>query len=157
MFFVSVEKLRSPEFAVAEKILLAGPTAGVSEPLHVIKKADVIETRIIVGWMRGRSWNNRRQMHRKFLGRRPLIKPRIRPAPHCHFSVTKRLLRQPFDYVVTIAWFIGKRLKLSGGIPATTNIDQRKDIAMRREVCPARVVRVRDVRRQCKDDRGFRG
>ena len=130
MFFVSVEKLRSPEFAVAEKILLAGPTAGVSKPLHVIKKADVIETRIIVGWMRGRSWNNRRQMHRKFLGCRPLIKPRIRPAPHCHFSVTKRLLRQPFDYVVTVARLVSEWLELAGGIAATANVHQHKDITV---------------------------
>ena len=36
MLFVSVEKFRSPELRVPEKILLTSPTAGVGEPLHVV-------------------------------------------------------------------------------------------------------------------------
>src|SRR5204862_2260201 len=42
MLLVSLEKFCPPEFRVAEKILLTGPAAGVSEPLHVVKKADII-------------------------------------------------------------------------------------------------------------------
>src|SRR5207244_8929042 len=102
----------------------------VSEPLHVVEIADVVERWIIEAWMgRGRG-HDCRQMRRKFLCRRPLIEPGVGTAPHRDFAVAKRLLREPFDDVVPIAWFIGKRLRLSGGIPATTNIDQRKNITM---------------------------
>ena len=80
--------------------------------------------------MRGRGWNNRGEMRWEFFGRRPLIEARIRPAPHRHFSVTKRLLRQPFDYVVTVARLVGEWLELAGRITAAANVHQHKDITV---------------------------
>ena len=155
MFFVGAKKFCPPEFAVAKKILLAGFTAGGSEPLHVVKESDVVEARIIVGRMRGRGRNDRGQMRWKFFRGRPLIESGIRAAPHRDFPIAKRLLGQPFDHVVAVARLLCERLELAGGISAPANIDQRKDIAVRREISSTRVIGVGDVRREGEDNRCF--
>src|SRR5438874_8094711 len=103
--------------------------------------------------MSGCSGNDRCQMWREFLGCRPLIESCVGTAPHCNLAVAKRLLGQPLDDVVAIARVVCKWLELTAGISATANIDKRKCIAMRCEVGAARVIRIRDVRRECEDDR----
>src|SRR5215469_17100620 len=103
-------------------------TACEREPLHVVSHSDVIVRWVIQTGMRGGSGHDRRQMRRKFLRRCPLIEARIRPAPHGHFAVTKRLLRQPLNYVMSIARFICERLEVPAGIAAAANIDEREPI-----------------------------
>src|SRR5438309_2200203 len=95
--------------------------------------------------MRGRSGNDRGEMRGKFLGRRPLIEARIRPAPHRHFSVAERLLGKPFDDVVSIARLLRKGFEFTGRVTAAANIDKRKYVAVRREICSVRMVSIRDV------------
>ncbi len=51
---------------------------------------------VVVGWiiearMRGCGGNDRRQMRRQLFRGRPLVKSRVRPAPHGNFAVAKRL------------------------------------------------------------------
>src|SRR5215469_11915730 len=106
--------------------------------------------------MRGSSGYDRCEMRRKLLGRSPLIEARIRPAPHGNLAVTKRLLRQPLNDVVSIAWFICERFELAARIASAANIDECEHVTVRREVGAARMVRVGDVRRQCKDYRRLR-
>ncbi len=156
MLFVGVEKFRPPEFAIAKKVLLAGLAAGEGEPLDIVGFADVIERWIIKRRMRGCGRDNRGQMRRQLFRGRPLIETGIRTAPHRDFPVAKRLLRQPFDHVVTVARLVGKRLKLTPGIAAATNIDKRKYVTVRREISRARVIRVRDVGREGEHNRCFR-
>ena len=138
---------------VAEKIVLYCPAAGESEPLHVVSHADIVVEGIVKAGMRGCRGNDCRQMWRKFLRRRPLIKSCIRAAPHGNSAITKWLLRQPFDDVMTIAWFICERLEVVAGISATADIDERKRVAMRRKIGAARVIRIGNVRRQREDHR----
>ena len=45
-----------------------------------------------------------------------------------------------------------ERLKFAGGVSAPANIDKRKCVTMRCEVCRAGVIRVGDVRSQSKND-----
>src|SRR5262249_27070919 len=106
--------------------------------------------------MRGSGRNNTRQVRRKFLRGCPLVEARIRAAPHGDLPVAKWLLRQPLNHVVAIARFIGERLELAARISAAANIDQRERVTMRGEVSAPRMVRVGDVRRQCKDYRRLR-
>src|SRR6478752_1947015 len=126
MLLVSVQKLFAPEFLIGKKIVLWSSPAGEREPLHVVTHPDVaVEWKIQTG-MRCGSGNDRRQMRWKFLRRCPLIKPRVRTAPHGHFAVTEWLLRQPLDHVVSVARFIRKGLELTAGIAATANIHERE-------------------------------
>src|SRR5215469_13037684 len=102
------------------------------------------------------SGDNRRQVWREFFRCRPLIESRVGTAPHRNFAIAKWLFCEPFDQIVPVPWVIYKRLEFAARISATANIDERKRIAMRCEVSSARVVTVRDVRRQCEDDRRHR-
>ena len=156
MLFVGIEKFRAPKLRIAEKILLSGAAAGGGEPLDVVEIADVVERWIIKAGMRRGRGHDRRQVRRKLFCRCPLIESSIGTAPHRDFSVTERLLREPFDDVVTIARFIGKRLKVAAGISATANIDEREHVAVRREVSSARMIAVGDVGGQCEDDGSVR-
>src|SRR6266446_7506964 len=101
--------------------------------------------------MRGGSRNVGGQMRRKFLRGRPLIESSVGAAPHGNLAVTKRLLREPLDHVVSIAWLLRKRLELAAGIAAPANIDQRKRVTVRREIGGAGVIRVGDIRGKCED------
>src|SRR5262245_51443105 len=130
MLLVGVQELCAPEFLIAEKIVLWSPAAGEREPLRVVRDADVVGRWKIQAGMRCGSGHNRSQMRRKFLRRRPLIKARIRTAPHGHFAVTEWLLRQPFNHVVSVARFVCKGLELAAGIAAATNIHEREHITM---------------------------
>ena len=76
-----------------------------------------------------------------------------RTAPHGDFAVAKWLLRQPFHHVVPVARLLRERFKYTLGIAAPADVDERKGVAMRREIGGARVVRVGDVRREREDHR----
>ena len=130
MLLVSIEKFCAPEFLIAKKIILRGVAAGEREPLHVVRHTDVVGGWIIQAGMRGGSRHDCRQMRRKFLRRCPLIEARIRTAPHRHFAVTKWLLRQPLNHVVSVVRFICERLELAAGIAAAANIDEREHITV---------------------------
>jgi hypothetical protein len=123
VILVSVQEFCAPEFLSAKQIILRGVTAREREPLHVVTHSYVVGGWIIQAGMRGGSGHDRRQMSRKFFCRCPLIEARVRPAPHGHFAVRKRLLCQPLNDVVSIARFICERLELAAGIPAAANID----------------------------------
>src|SRR5438309_9100095 len=102
--------------------------------------------------MRGGGGYDRRQVRRKFLRGRPLIEPSVRTAPHRHFAVAKRLLRQPLDDIMSVARLICERLELAAGIAATANIDKCKHVPVRREVCSAGVIGVGNVGCECEND-----
>src|SRR5207248_8807168 len=102
--------------------------------------------------MRSCGRNDRGQMRRKFFRGRPLSESGILTAPHRDFPIAKRLLREPLDDVVPVTRLLREQLAFTGGISAAANIDQRKNVAVRSEICPARVVGVRDVGRKSKDD-----
>ena len=106
--------------------------------------------------MRGGDRDDGGEMRREFLGRCPLIEAGVGTAPHRDLAVAERLLRQPLDDVVTIARLLRERFEFAGGISATAHIDQRKGVTVRREVCGARVIAVRDVGRECENDRRLR-
>src|SRR4030095_16934899 len=95
-------------------------------------------------------------MWREFFRRCPLIKSRVRPAPHRYFAVAKWLFCKPLDQVVPVPWIICKRLEFAAGISATANGDERECVAMRCKICAARVIAIRDIRCQCEDDRRLR-
>ena len=80
--------------------------------------------------MRGGSGHDRRQSRWKFFRCCPLIEARVRTAPHRHFAVTKWLLRQPFDDVVSVARFICERLEVPARIAAAANINEREHITV---------------------------
>src|SRR5581483_179536 len=151
MFLIGIEKLGSPEFLISEEIVLSSAATRESEPLHVIGETDVFGGRIIETGMSRCSGNNCRQVRWEFFRRCPLIKPRVRTAPHRNFAVAIRLFCEPLDQVVSIPWIIYKRLEFAGGISATTNVDKQECIAMQCEVRSTRVVTIRDVRRQRED------
>src|SRR2546430_968078 len=98
--------------------------------------------------MRGRGRNNCGQMRRKFFGGRPLIESGIGTAPHRDLAIAEWLLRQPLDRVMAILGLLPERLEFAAGISAAPNIDQRKDITVRREISRARMIGIRDVRRE---------
>src|SRR5580765_1864469 len=152
MLLISVQEFCAPELLIAEKIVLRGSPAGEREPLHVVSHPDVVVGWIIQAGMRGGSGDDRRQRRWKFLRRCPLIEPRVRTAPHRHFTVTEWLLRQPLNHVVAVARFICERFELAAGIASAAHVDEREHITVGREIGGARMVRVRDVRRQRKDD-----
>ena len=87
-------------------------------------------------------------MRRKFLGRRPLVVARVRAAPHRDLAVAVRLLREPFDDVVTVARFLDQRPELALRVAAAAHVHGQERIAVRGEVHAAIVVALRDVRRQ---------
>src|SRR5437773_11213380 len=105
-------------------------------------QTNVVIKRITKARMDGHGWDNRRKMRRKFLRGGPLIEPRVRPAPHRHLAVAKRLLRQPFDNVVSVARLIGKWFELAAGISTAAYIDERENVTMRCEVGATGVVGV---------------
>jgi len=82
-----------------------------------------------------------------------LIEPSVRTAPHRHFAVAKRLLRQPLHDIMSVARLIRERLELAAGIAATANIDKCKRVTVRGEVSRTRVIAVGDVRREGENDR----
>src|SRR4029453_17718776 len=153
---VGVEELRSPKFLITEKVLLSGTTTGESVPLHVVGYTDVLGERIIESGMSGCSGDDRREMRWQFFSRCPLIKSRVRTAPHRDFAVAKWLFCKPFDQVVPVPRIIYKRLEFAAGISAAANIDECKCISVRCEVSSARMVTVRDVGRECEDHRRLR-
>ena len=142
MLLVSVQKFCAPEFLIAKKVVLCRVTAGEREPLHVISQSNVVIRGIIEARMGGRRRNNRRQMRREFLRGGPLIEPRVRTAPHRDLAVAKRLLRQPFDNVVSVARLIGKWFEFAAGISTAAYIDERENVTMRCEVGATGVVGV---------------
>ena len=155
VFFVSIEKFGSPEFLVAEEIDLAGFAGGKCEPAHVVGFANVIKRGVIEWRMRCSDRHDCGEVWRKFLGSCPLIEAGVGATPHRHFAVAERLLGEPFNDVVTIVWFLREWFEVAAGIAAAAHIDEGKDEAVRGEISAARVIRVGDVRRECKDDRIF--
>jgi hypothetical protein len=154
VFFVGVEEFRPPEFFVSEEILLQDVAADERKPLYTVGSADAImRTGTIERRMCGGGWHDCAEMRRKFFCCRPLVKTGVGTAPHGHFGVAKGLLGQPLNNVVTIARFIYVRLELTARIAATSNIDQRKRVTMRREVGSACVIRIGDVGRESENDR----
>src|SRR6478672_4278249 len=133
MLLVSIQEFCAPEFLITEKIVLWSSPASKREPLHIVSHPDVVVGWIIQAGMRGGSGHNRRQRRWKFFRCCPLIEPRVRTAPHRHFTVTEWLLRQPLNHVVSIARFICERLELAAGIAAAANIDEHEHITARRE------------------------
>src|SRR5262245_54315005 len=130
MLHVSVQEFCAPEFLIGEKIVLWSSPAGECEPLHVVRNADVVGRWKIQTGMRGGSWHDCHKMWRKFLRSCPLIKARIRTAPHGSFAVTEWLLRQPFNHVVSVARLICEQLEFTARISAAANIDEREDITV---------------------------
>ena len=153
MFLIRVQIFRAPKLLVTKKIVLGCAPTGEREPLHIVSFADVVERGIIERGMRCSNRHDRRKMRGQFFGGRPLIKSRVRSAPHRDFAVAEWLLRQPFHDVVSIAGFICEWLKLATGISAATNIDKRKCVTVRCEVCGAGMIRIGDVRRQSENHR----
>src|SRR5215831_5455992 len=118
VLLIRIQEFCAPEFLITEKIVLYRTTACKREPLHVVSHPDVVVRWIIDAGMSGSSGNDGRQMRRKFLRGRPLIETRIRSAPHRDLAVTERLLGQPLDQVVSVAWFVCERLEFAAGIPS---------------------------------------
>lgn len=142
MLAVSVEEFLAPELGVAEKISLAATPAGKGQPLDIVAIADVVRKRKIqAGMCRGHR-DNSGKMRRQLLGRRPLIKPGIRSAPHRDLTVAEGLCRQPFDDVVSVAGLICERLEVARGVAATAHINEREPVAARRKVGRAGMVAV---------------
>src|SRR5262245_61959545 len=105
--------------------------------------------------MSGGSGNNRREMRWKCLRRRPLIESSVRPTPHCHLTVAKRLSSKPFDYVMSVPWLVCKRLELAARVSTTAHVDQREGVTIRGEIRGALMICVRNIRCQCEDYRRF--
>src|SRR5262245_9508522 len=140
MLLVRVQKFCAPEFLITEKMVLWCATACEREPLHVVSRPDVVVGGIIEPRMRGGRWNDRRQMWRKFFRRGPLIKSRVRAAPHGDLAIAKRLLRQPLDNIMPVTWLVCERLEFAAGISASAHIHKCERVAMRREIRGAGVI-----------------
>ena len=85
----------------------------------------------------------------------PLMK-RIGAAPHRYLALTERLSCQPLDHVVAISRVVRERLEFAAGISTAADIHERKGVAARGEVSGARVVAVRDIRREGEYGRRLR-
>ena len=62
--------------------------------------------------------DNRFEMGREFLERRPLVLTSIRASPHGHLPIAPGLLCQPFDDIMSILAFTHERLKHPLGVAA---------------------------------------
>src|SRR5271169_355929 len=102
--------------------------------------------------MRRGSGDNGCEMRRKLFEDRPLIKSCIRAAPHGHFPIAIRLLREPLDDVIAVFSFIHERLEGSAGIAAAANVHECVNIAMLRKIHRAVRVAVADVRSKGEND-----
>src|SRR5580658_7486516 len=100
MPIVVFARLGSPKSSGTEKVRVASDSARKREPLLDVGRENIVLERKIHTGMRRSSGDNRCEMRRKLFEDRPLIKSRIRPAPHRHFPVAIRLLREPLDDVI---------------------------------------------------------
>src|SRR5262245_21940759 len=130
MLLVGVQEFCAPEFLIAKQIILRGVPAGERQPLHVVRHAVVVGRWKIQAGMCGCRGNDCGEMRRKFLRRCPLIEPSIGTAPHRHLAMAKWLLRQPFNYVVSVARFVCEWFEFAAGIAAAANIDERKHVTV---------------------------
>src|SRR5271168_2872715 len=102
MTIVVFVRLRIPKSRRAKKVCIAGDAARKRKPLLDVRPEYVVLKRKIHSRVCRSSRNDSRQTRRKLLKDCPLIKSRVRAAPHRHFSVAIRLLREPFDDVVAV-------------------------------------------------------
>src|SRR5436190_190731 len=82
--------------------------------------------------MSGCSGNDRRQMWREFLCRRPLIESCVGTAPHCNLAIAKRSLGKPLDDVVAVMRVVCKWFELAAGVCACRPFRPAIPIAKRR-------------------------
>src|SRR5713226_6430220 len=150
---VHLARFRRPEGAVPKQAAIARHAACETQPLHVVWPKNIGLKRKIYSGMRRGCRHDCHQVQRKFLQHRPLVEARVRTAPHRHFAVAIRLLREPFHHVVAVLALIHKWLKLPAGISASAHIHEGVHIAMLREIRGAVRVRVSDVWCKCENHR----
>ena len=152
MAIVVFAGLRSPKSSSTEKVCVAGDSARKREPLLDVSCENVVLKRKIYSGMSRSSRDNGCEMRRELFEDCPLIKSRIRAAPHGHFPIAIRLLREPFDDVIAILSFIHERLEGPAGIAAAAHVHQCVNVSMLRKIHRPIRVAVTDVRRESEND-----